>query len=434
MKYILLRSLAGILTTALLISAASAQQKGKQTARPAIPGVAVVNFTNNSGDASLLTLSSSIPEAISASISNTEGIRVLDRANLGKVLEEVALQQTGLFEGDTSQVKKLIKADIIIAGSIGGSRNNLVITIKAVEVATGKILDGKVVSGKSNNIHDLVSLASLSMAAIISGKNIGFISVSTNPDAADVFIDGVAMGKSPIVDYKVAAGDHRITVTKANFIDAETSLWVEANGHAKWEPSLPSKAKLDRMEIGIVAYGFMPFSDKVQNGYIISPYIGQRFEHLYLGASMNIGYMHHDQTYNPVFNYKQERDYLLTTAALHLNVIPFQSLRYFSPYLGGFVEAGWISASHKVSGDWKKEDYDKDGSQFLYGVGGTVGINLLPYSKVSIFAECNVHLYLSKIYRSEYGGGGIMGAPTLTQKQINLSGLSIGGGLKYYFD
>jgi len=308
-----------------------------------------------------------------------------------------------------------------------------VITIKAIEVSSGKVLDGKVVTGKSNNIHDLVSLASLSMAAIISGKNIGYISISTNPDSADVFIDGVAMGKSPIVDYRVAAGDHRITTTKTNFIDAETSLWVEANGHAKWSPSLSSKAKLDRMEMGVGGYAFFPLTTKVQTGYIISPYIGQKFEHVYLGASMNIGYMRHDQTINSPFNPTQERDYLLTTGALHLNIIPFESMRYFSPYFGGFVEAGWLSASHKVNGEWEEEDYDKGGTQFLWGVGGTAGINFLPYAKVSIFIEGNIHLYLSKIYRSEYGGG-IMGAPTLTQKQINLTGVSIGGGLKYYFN
>jgi curli biogenesis system outer membrane secretion channel CsgG len=57
-----------------------------------VPTVAVMDFVNNTGSEGLAYLSNSLPEALSASLANMEEIRVVERVQLDRVLEEIELQ------------------------------------------------------------------------------------------------------------------------------------------------------------------------------------------------------------------------------------------------------------------------------------------------------------------------------------------------------
>jgi TolB-like protein len=402
-----------------------AQQKVKP---PVLPGIAVLNFTNN-GDSTLKPYCASIPEALSVAMSRVGGIRVLDRANLGKVLNEIALQQTGIFEGDPARIGKLAKADMLVVGSVSGNERSMIITFKTIEVSSGKILDGKVVKGSSDRIIELSAAASSSMAAILTGKNIGSISVSTNPEGGEVFIDGTDVGRSPIVEYKVVSGTHHIQVVKEEYIDAETTLQVDPNEREKWNPSLAHKKNLNRTEIGIGIYRFMPFSTKINNGLLYSPYVGQTFEHFYIGLAVGYSNLNHDQKFAGS-SQVVERSYQIFNASVHFRFIPFTEMRYFSPYIGIFLEAGKAYSFYKKSGIWELESMGE--SQKYYSVGASAGINIFPYSSLfSIFVEGRVHYSPTDIVRGEYISPG---SSQMKKDETNLSGISIGGGAKYYFN
>ena len=369
-------------------------------------------------------------------MSRVGGIRILDRANLGKVLNEVALQQTGLFEGDASKVGKLVKADILVVGSISGNERNITVTMKAIDVATGNVLDGKIIRGSGDKIIEMAASASSSMAAILTGKNIGSISVSTNPDGCEIYIDGNSAGKSPIVEYKVPAGSHTVTAVKEGFIDAETNINVLPNGREKWTPSLASKKNLNRLEIGFAVYWYSTFSSKIGNGVIYSPNIGQTFEHFYLGFNLGYSKVSHNQQVSTVFKpdpVTVDRKYDIYNASVHFRYIPFLEWRYFSPYAGIFLEGGTIGSTKKEKGEWEKESVGE--KQNYYCVGATFGINMFPYAKLSIFGEGRVHYYPKDIKRGEYYmPGGFLGSMQIKESTANLSGMSFGAGAKYYFD
>ena len=294
-------SFAILLSFVLVPVCLSAQAKAPVKPKAALPSVAVVNFTNNTGNTSLKGLSSSIPEAVSGSLSQIKGIRLVERQNMGKILNEVELQMSGMFDPDeTVKIGKMAKADILIIGSYGGSENNLVLTMKAVDVATGRVLDGKVVKGGISMIHDIAGSAAISIAAVISGQNIGYISVSTNPDGSDVYIDGLSVGKSPVFDVKVAAGKHTVTAIKEGFIEAESTISVGVDAHEKWMPTLPSKQMMNRTQFSAAAFGFIPASSKLQAGPRFALMYGKTFEHVYIGGEAQSGYFGHDQELDTV--------------------------------------------------------------------------------------------------------------------------------------
>jgi TolB-like protein len=402
-----------------------AQQKAKP---PVLPGIAVLNFTNN-GDKTLKPYCTSIPEAISVSMSHAEGIRVLDRANLGKVLNEMALQQSGMFEGDPTRIGKLAKADFLVVGSVSGNEQSMTVTYKAIQVSTGNILDGKIIKGNSDRIIELTASAAPSMIAILTGKNVGSISVSTNPEGCYVFIDGIEVGHSPIIEYKVVSGSHRIQVVKEGYIDAETTVDVDPNGREKWDPSLAHKKDLNRAESGIGLYWYMPFTKKIKNGMLYSPYIGQTFEHFYIGLAVGYSKLNHDQKFDFTSDIV-ERNYYIFNTSVHFRFIPFTSMRYFSPYVGVFLEAGRAFSFYKKSGIWESEPMGS--SQKYYSMGASFGINIFPYSSLfSLFGEGRIYYSPTDIVRGEYLAPG---SSQMKKEETNLSGISIGGGAKYYFN
>jgi TolB-like protein len=430
---IMKKVIVSILSVIICLASTAYAQRTKAPAQK-IRSVAVVNFPN-SGDASLNEFSTSIPEAVSVSMTRTEDIRVIDRANLGKIVDEIALQQSGLVEGDAMKAGKLVKADILLVGSISGTPKNIVLTMKAVEVTTGKILDGKVIRGPRDKIIGLAQSSSAAMASVLSGKEIGSISVSTNPDGCEIFIDGVSVGVSPVVRYSVVSGAHSVTAVKEGYIDAETTVSVDAGGSEKWNPSLASKQKLDRMEFGIGIFYNTTFSKKLGSGYTVSPYIGQTFEHLYLGFAIGFTRIRHDQDMSTPFTSEPvtyERRYNMYSCSVHLRFIPFTGMRYFSPYAGIYGEAGKIYSMTKFEGDWEK---DKIGySQKYYSIGASFGVNMFPFAKMSLFAEGRVQYTPGDIDRGEYYMPGVLGARQVRSSSANLSGMMFGAGAKYYTD
>ena len=365
-----------------------------------------------------------------------KGIRLVEREQMGKVLNEVELQMSGIFDPDqTVKIGKMTKADILIIGSYGGNENNIILTIKAVDVATGRVLDGKVVQGSSSRIFDMASQSAISMAAVISGNNIGYISISSNPDGADVYIDGLNVGRSPVVDIKVAAAKHTVSVVKENYIDVESTIDIGINEHEKWTPTLPSKTLMNRAQCSVGAYAYVPLSSKLETGPLFTFSMGKTFEHIYLGGEIISGWFNHDQKIDTPFeenSLTHQRMYLPVFAGLHLRVVPFLSWRYFSPYAGIFGQGGMLKSYHKESGDWKDDPQNK--TEYVYAFGPVLGINLLPYSKVSIFAEARFSWYPVSTERYQFVSHGLNGAPSFEKKHVNLSGASFGAGLTYYMD
>jgi len=104
-------------------------------------GIAVVPFTENSEKAKNNNLGSTLAEMISNSVvTYSQLFYLVERDNFEKILDEIALTQSGIVDNPgIINSSKLQGASAIITGSISEIKNQFSVSIKIIDVETGKV-------------------------------------------------------------------------------------------------------------------------------------------------------------------------------------------------------------------------------------------------------------------------------------------------------
>ncbi|MBN2038579.1 MAG: PEGA domain-containing protein [Spirochaetes bacterium] len=396
--------------------------------------VGAVNFTNHTGSSGLQYLSTALPESITATLSQIKNINVVERGQLTAVVKEIELGQTGLFdEKSVKKTGKILQADVLFIGSYTGNPVEVILSLKAVDVKTGRVLDGKVVKAPLKDLFDSTNQAATSMSAIISGAAIGTLSITTTPDGADIYIDGLPVGKSPIIETKLPEGKHTIKAVKSGFIEAETTITVGKNTRDTWSPYLAESKVRNRTDIGANVYYFIPFNENLKAAPLYAIFLGQSFQRLYMGAEIGYSRIKHDlDISSPFGTLTQERwyDYFLIQG--HLTYAPFEINSYLQPYFGIFGGWGYLVDYRKSS--THSDDEEKLSSQHIWSLGPKAGLTIAPFSKVSLFLETRFLFTPQKVERKVYESRGILGGLEEKQTVYYFNAFSIGGGIKLYFN
>jgi TolB-like protein len=427
-----------LLTITLLFSNSIYAKRSKKKKSKKVT-VAVMNFTNN-GSRSLKFLVKSLPESISTSLANQRKIRIVERNNLKEILGEIELEQTGLIDtGDVSRAGKIAKADILILGSISGNNNNVTIIIKAVNVESGQVITGKIIRGNAANILDKASALSKVLGSVISGKGIAKLSVSSNTKNSNVYIDGVLLGKAPIVEYKVTAGKHTVKVVADDHIDYDTTVNLNAKQNKNVSAILAEIKVQNRIDIGIGAMAIIPLDETLSTGTYYYLFVGHNYYKMHV--SLEIGYcgdllggeIGQEQEIVPPdsLSIDQERWFSMISAFVNFSYIPYPNAQYFSPYIG------LIGGISRIA-DWRENATFEGGEELiqkenLYAVGGILGITIIPFAKISLFIEARILTYTKKFTHYTYKSQGIIGEPVQTEDEMAINLAQIGGGIKYYY-
>lgn len=395
--------------------------------------VAVVNFTNHTGGKGLQYLTNSLPESISAGLAQAQGIRIVERGQIGAIISEIALSQTGLFDEQmVTGAGTLVKADVLILGSYSGNPENIVLTIKAVDIATGRVLDGRVVKAPLADLFDMANQAALSMAAVISGEALGILSVSTTPDGADVYVDGLLAGKAPLVDYKLAAGAHRLKAVKSGYLDAETELTIAKDARENWTPYLGESRVRNRSEIGLGVSYLKPFYKELDGAPLFTLFVGHTYNRLNISGEMGYAVIDHNQVIDTPFgDITQERWYRYFSLTAHAAVIPFEISSYVTPYGGAFI--GYTSLTDFRTNKSRDNDREKLASQSLMHMGLKLGATIAPFAKIGIFLEGRYYYYPVKATREVFESQGLLGGLKSHDTEYSFNHITFGGGVKYFF-
>lgn len=100
-------------------------------------------------------------------------------------------------------------------------------------------------------VEDIVAEAEESVGS-------GLLGIKTFPDDAEIFIDGVPSGKSPITIYNVDAGPHNVVIKKEGYEDFTSEAIIEAGRKAFLEanlvliPAVEAEVISDEEEVEIV--------------------------------------------------------------------------------------------------------------------------------------------------------------------------------------
>jgi len=392
--------------------------------------VAVLNF-ENFGNYQLNGLSQSIPEAISSVLSSYKKINVVERNQLGKIINEISLSQSGIInQGTINKAGKILGADVLIIGSVAGNKYDVVVTIKAVKVSTGRVIDGKLLRGNIVEITEISSNSARSMAAVISGKGIGNLTVSTTPVGSKVFIDGVNAGVSPIINYKLTVGSHIINVVKEGYIEYNTTVTIKKGEFKTIRPYLLKKSDLSRYELSFGGYLDVPLPyaqlswGDMQIGFLANISFGYQFIYLLVKGEINFGGLWHSQEFSSPIN-TVDMNFFNLSFQLHINYIPFPTWKYIQPYFGGFLGG-------TVNWDYQPGNPETKDANLLFNLGLTVGMNILPLGKVSLFVESRFYFFAPELTLERYKQVGFF-LQKDTPKNFFLLGAMIGLGVRFNF-
>jgi|GEM_PF-920736 len=411
-----------------------AQQKGAEQKT-----VAVMNFTNYGG-AGINYLSNALPESVSASLAELKEIRVVERRNLGNLLNEIALGQTGVIDTrGIDRVGKMTQADVLILGSIAGDPENIILTLKAVDVESGKVLDARIVKGPISKIFDLASQAARSMGALISGQGVGKLSISTNPSGADVYVDGMQIGKTPIVEYQLTVGKHNLKATLDGYLDYDDTIDLKAGVHERLSPMLAESKTRKMAEIGFGVSYLMPVGTpaEIKGAPYYFLFIGQSFNKLKIGAEAGYSSIKHDQSYTWFGVEKtQARNYNLIMIQASLTY-SFLGGQYLAPYVGAYAGYTYIqdvrpntSKDKFLWFDATEEVYNKQ----MLGLAVVAGASVMPYSRISVNIEGRFYVHPFEITRSVYGQQGIGSLQIVKTENFLFNFFTIGASVKYNFE
>jgi TolB-like protein len=124
------------------------------------PTLGILDFDNNSlADRQRLEpLRQGLAQMFSSELGQLQGLNLVERADLLRVIEEMKLAQAGLIDDKTAQqVGKLVGAQHLLLGSFVYLPNGKIrIDTRIVEVETGRILKAGEETGKEGQLFDLV--------------------------------------------------------------------------------------------------------------------------------------------------------------------------------------------------------------------------------------------------------------------------------------
>lgn len=106
--------------------------------------IAVVEFQSLGFNKEKSFVGKMISEMFTTEVANSEAFKIIERDQLKKVLDEIAVGQSGIIDtSDARQLGKILGADAIITGSVMKIEEELRIDSRMIEVKTGVIMSAE---------------------------------------------------------------------------------------------------------------------------------------------------------------------------------------------------------------------------------------------------------------------------------------------------
>ena len=164
---------------------------------------------------------------------------VVERAAMDEVLKEQGFQQTGCTSNECAvEVGALLGVQQMIIGSIGKVGDIFTVSVRIIDIQTGKILNmtdydirgdisEMLIRGMREVALKLVTGKVVEHPAILYGE--GSLYLSTNPPGATVRVDNnLIAGTTPLTIDNLSAGEHFVQVEKGNTFGKQT-VKIEPN-------------------------------------------------------------------------------------------------------------------------------------------------------------------------------------------------------------
>jgi TolB-like protein len=209
---------------------------------PEKPGLVVASLRADGADK---TRANVIDELLVAEIDKYGSFRVIGMSDVQAMLGfDKAAQIMGCDEVQCAvelgmQLGGALGVRFLVAGSVTSLEGDLVLTIKILDLQKAIVLDRATADVPNNprNFKQLVTEAVSQLSTITGKLPSGIVSVTTEPAAAMVVVDGKEMGLSP-QNLPLSAGNHELAARLKGFGEARQAVVVSAGARSELKLSL----------------------------------------------------------------------------------------------------------------------------------------------------------------------------------------------------
>jgi len=185
----------------------------------------------------------------------TNAFNVVDRGRMEEILAEQGFQMTGCTSAECAvEAGQILGVEEMITGSIGKIGQLYTIDIILIDVGTSQIIKsitrdyrGEVegLVGLMRSISD--ELGGITRATPISTPQTGGISIKSQTNGAEIFIDNRRAGKSPLKLEELSLGEHQIKLQANGYAPYEDKFQIEKGKTKSYSAKLK---KIFRIKIG----------------------------------------------------------------------------------------------------------------------------------------------------------------------------------------
>ncbi len=232
---------ASLLTATLLLApvGSRAQRDGK------LPTLAVLDFENTSRKTGMDWVGTGIAETLTTDLSRVRQVRLVERKRLHDVLKELKFGRSAFVSRESAQqIGKIIGADHMVVGSFQLFEQDVRLTGRVVEVATGRILAPTRVDGKLAELMKLQTDLAENLTREI-GTAFGtsskekFDAPTTNVEAHRFFSDGAYYYRNDLHKEALESLDAALAID-ARYALAHFYKGLTLQRLGRWEDSVRS--------------------------------------------------------------------------------------------------------------------------------------------------------------------------------------------------
>jgi hypothetical protein len=255
-------ALAAAVAVAAASSAATAQKAGKPAPRPSRQVVLAPLSTlgSESTAAPVRRLASDLESALGQA-----GVKVIGTAAALDAIKQAKKPGLRSCDGDPgclAELGKLVGADWVVYGEVGGLGDVQVVYLQLVDVATGKDLRSTTLQATASDDID-GGTRGAAVRLVAPERFVGAVDVKVDVAGAAIYVDGKRLARSPAPALELPVGTHALRVTHPEFrdfvrfvdvpFDRRTTVTVALQQFPVVERDLESRGQDGDGEAGAVA-------------------------------------------------------------------------------------------------------------------------------------------------------------------------------------
>jgi hypothetical protein len=219
----------------LLFSTLFSQNNGKKN-------IAVIDFDSRGGlSASEIGI---LTDRLRSLLVRTNAFNVVDRGRMQNILDEQGFQMSGCTSTECAvEAGKILGVEQMVAGSIGRIGSLYTIDLILIDTETSRIVKSLTrdytggVEGLVKEMQSLANeLAGVEEKKVAAAK--GGIEIVSDPDGADIFMDGKIVGKTPLTMTDVSAKSHTFKIKKRGYRTYTETITIEPDQFANINTTL----------------------------------------------------------------------------------------------------------------------------------------------------------------------------------------------------